>query len=151
MSNFERHKLVSYIILIISTLLIIYYNKWNNNIILFIVGYYIGVNWITPDLDIKSTPYNKHKTIWYIFTKLSMHRKTSHIPIVGTIIQVTYLIVMLLTIVYIIGIISNDNTILINFIEKITEIIKVYNIQVIISISGIISANSIHIIQDKLL
>ncbi len=150
MPNFARHQQVCYEWLIL--LLTIYSAIITRDFIipLFIVGYIIGTNYITPDLDTGSTPFNKHKSTWYIFKKLSKHRGSSHNIIIGIFPKLIYLILLSIPIIYMFGIFMNDNTLLWRTIERTIELTKIYYIYIISLLSGMVVSNGIHIIQDRM-
>ncbi|MBD2019283.1 metal-binding protein [Leptolyngbya sp. FACHB-36] len=59
------------------------------------IGYLVGGLLLSPDLDVKSRPWRRWgwlRFIWLPYQKLVPHRSwISHTPIVGTLIQLSYL------------------------------------------------------------
>ncbi len=107
MPNFKTHKYINYIFIIIITIFIFYYNYWNNLIPLFILGFIIGTNYITPDLDINSTPSNHY--IWYLYKKISRHRGKTHSLLFGFLLPIIYLISIILITIYLLGLIFHNS------------------------------------------
>jgi len=149
MPNFKKHKQLCYewLILIITLYFIII--ERNFLIPTFILGFIIGTNYITPDLDTGSTPYNRHKWLWFIYKKSSKHRGKSHNIILGVISKIIYLAMFLLVSTHIFGIILNDKTFFKIAIERYVELLTIYSIYVIYLIGGLFTSNTCHIIQDK--
>ncbi|MCS6957003.1 MAG: metal-binding protein [Aquificaceae bacterium] len=62
----------------------------------FIGGYLFGTFFLSPDLDLpKSKPSKRWKVfklLWRPYHALSKHRGISHIPLVGTLVRVGYLV-----------------------------------------------------------
>ena len=149
MPNFKKHQQTCYEWLIL--LVTIYFIVTQNYLIpIFILGFIIGTNYITPDLDTASTPYRKHKWLWYIFKKSSNHRGMSHNIFLGVIIKLIYLTIIILSVIYIFGIFLDDKNLLWKTVERTIELSKIYYIYIISLISGMVISNGIHIIQDKI-
>ncbi len=66
----------------------------------FVGGYLVGTFLLSPDLDLpRSKPSKRWKTlrfIWKPYQALSKHRGTSHVPILGTFLRLTYLLLMIM-------------------------------------------------------
>ncbi len=58
-------------------------------------SHFLGGYWLSPDLDIKSAPFQRWgilKIIWLPYQRLIPHRNwKSHAPVLGTLIRLTYL------------------------------------------------------------
>jgi len=148
MPNFKTHQYINYITLIIISIILYYFHQINYLFPVFIIGYIIGTNYITPDLDVNSKPSNYK--LWYIYKKFSKHRGKTHSLFYGFLLPILYLIIILITFVYVIGLVVNDNNLLFKFIENSKELIYSYYIYIIIFFAGLGTANGIHIILDKI-
>jgi len=66
----------------------------------FVGGYLVGTFLLSPDLDLPhSKPSKRWKTlrfIWKPYQALSRHRGASHVPILGTFLRLTYLLLMIM-------------------------------------------------------
>lgn len=66
----------------------------------FVGGYLVGTFLLSPDLDLpRSKPskrWKKLRFIWKPYKALSKHRGTSHVPILGTFLRLTYLLLMIM-------------------------------------------------------
>lgn len=95
MSSFKLHKWFNYIFLILVPFLFLKVNLGVFLMMLFYaIGVYVGTNWITPDLDIVSTPTNKHGFIWKLFWTpyrwMHKHQGVSH-TFMGSLERVLYI------------------------------------------------------------
>ncbi|QID33613.1 metal-binding protein [Pampinifervens florentissimum] len=66
----------------------------------FVGGYLVGTFLLSPDLDLpRSKPSKRWKTlrfIWKPYQALSKHRGTSHVPILGTFLRLTYFLLVVM-------------------------------------------------------
>ncbi|WP_029519976.1 metal-binding protein [Persephonella sp. IF05-L8] len=64
----------------------------------FIAGYFIGTFFLSPDNDIFHSKPNKRwkilRFIWYPYTKLFSHRGISHLPVLGILTKLIYLVIV---------------------------------------------------------
>ena len=149
MPNFKTHQYVNYVLLILISIFLYYTYQLYYLYLFFIIGYIIGTNYITPDLDINSKPSN-HK-IWWLYKKFSKHRGKTHSLFYGFLFPILYIMIILIIFVYVIGLIVDDNYLMFRFIENSIKLITTYYIYAIIFIFGIGIADGIHIILDKLM
>ncbi len=148
MPNFKTHQITNYFVLICIIISLFIFFHWNDLVPLFIIGFIIGTNYITPDLDINSKPSN-HK-VWWLYKKMSNHRGKTHSLVYGFIFPLIYLCIITFGIIYLIGYFMDDKEMIYRFVERIIELSKLYYIHFGSLIGGICVANGIHIIQDKL-
>lgn len=149
MPNFTKHQRLCYEFLI--GILTLYFIIIERNFLIpcYIIGFILGTNVITPDLDTASTPYNNHKSLWYIYKKLSKHRGKSHNIFLGLMSKLIYLTALLVALIYIYGLFLDDKMLLGKTIEKFLELLKMYYIYIIYTLAGLFTANTSHIIQDR--
>ncbi|MHA1287283.1 MAG: DUF2227 family putative metal-binding protein [Candidatus Thorarchaeota archaeon] len=72
-------------------------------LLLFSLGYCFATFLVTPDLDIKSRPYNRWKVfciLWWPYKKLFKHRGLSHHCVWGPVSLITYCSLLLAPIGY---------------------------------------------------
>lgn len=123
MSNGKTHfNFIKLTIPLLIIILILLSKKFNFKhpiffISLIIIFYYLGGYFFSPDLDIKSKPYNNWKYlkfIWYPYQKLIPHRSIlSHGIFIGTTIRLLYLY-LIFSIIYSITFNVSLNYIIIN-------------------------------------
>jgi uncharacterized metal-binding protein len=136
MPSFKFHKWFNYIFLIILPFLFLIVSLGVSLLMLFYaIGIYVGTNWITPDLDIISTPTNKHGIIWKLFWTpyrwTHKHQGVSH-TLMGSLERILYISPLFL----IIFILTGWN-----------KLILINNAGMIF---GIIVANATHITLDRI-
>ncbi len=103
-------------------------------------GFYIGTDFITPDLDIESTAikrWGKLKFLWLPYKWLFRHGQSSHNIVYGAIVRVLYIGLIVLGIYYLL------------FRSIPLEMIGL-PVYVLIFLIGIIIANALHVILDIL-
>lgn len=139
MPNFRSHHIVNNLA-IIAIAYILLSDKYINIIefIIFFVGFTIGTDYLSPDLDTKSTPYRRNKVLFFPYKYLSKHRRLNH-TFVGTFFMLLYISIL----VIILALLTSQLELLTNFAYNIS--IKTY----MLFIGGILSANILHIIIDK--
>ena len=140
MPNFRSHHIVNNLMIIVIAYILLS-NKYINIIefLIYFVGFVVGTDYLTPDLDTKSTPYRRNKILFYPYRYLSKHRDINH-TFVGTFLMLIYIA----SIVVALALITSQLELLTSFAYSIT--LKTY----MLFIGGILSANIIHIIVDKL-
>lgn len=64
----------------------------------FTIGYLFGTFFLSPDLDLPSSKpskrWKKLKFIWRPYQLLSKHRGLSHVPLIGSFLRFSYLIIL---------------------------------------------------------
>ncbi len=106
----------------------------------FIAGFYIGTEFITPDLDIDSTAikkWGKLKILWLPYKWIFIHRQSSHNIVYGAVVRILYISIILFSVYYL----------LFNSLPPETMFSSVH---VFIFIIGIIIANALHVLLDSL-
>jgi uncharacterized metal-binding protein len=106
---------------------------------LFFLAFIIGTDYITPDVDVRSTPYYKFPFIWYPYRKASSHRGLSH-TIIGIFIRILWILAIILLASYLL----NQLDSVIDFLMNTT----IYHYMLFLG--GIIIANLLHLILDDL-
>lgn len=102
-------------------------------------GFYLGTEFITPDLDIHSTAHKrwgKLRILIIPYKWLFKHRQTSHNIFYGAVVRILYISIILLGFYYLIF-------------RTIPSLPAFSPMYVMIFLSGIIAANALHVILDK--
>ncbi len=140
MPDYKTHYVTNTLLIILISAYVLYYHYLNIiELGIFIISYVIGTNYMSPDVDSKSTPYNKNKLLWYPYRKLSTHRGMSH-TILGIFIRLLYVFVVIV----IISLIVNQFDVLVDFLMNIKIIYYA------LFIAGITVSNVIHILLDRI-
>ncbi len=108
--------------------------------IVFIAGYYVGTDFITPDLDIESTAIKRWgplKILWLPYKWLFFHGQSSHNIVYGAVVRILYISLIILGIYYMLfGSLPSGSLF--------------SSMCIYIFIIGIILANALHVILDFL-
>jgi uncharacterized metal-binding protein len=143
MPDYNTHRVFNYLAFLVISVLLFKSQVVITDMGLFLalsVGFYIGTDFITPDLDIESTAikrWGRLKIIWLPYKWLFKHGQSSHNILYGAIVRVVYFSIIILGIYYL----------LFRSLPPETMISSVY---VFIFLVGIIIANALHIILDVL-
>ncbi|KCZ73356.1 uncharacterized metal-binding protein [Candidatus Methanoperedens nitroreducens] len=146
MPNYNTHRTFNYAVFVaITVLLYILIGPALSAINLkyflaLVAGYYIGTDFITPDLDIKSRVIRRWgalRVIWLPYMWIFKHGQSSHNIVYGAVVRMLYLGIIVLGVYYLIFRSLPPDTI----------ISPVY---IIIFLAGIIIANALHVILDTL-
>jgi uncharacterized metal-binding protein len=143
MPDYNTHRVFNYLAFLVISVLLFKLQVVITDMGLFLalaIGFYIGTDFITPDLDIESTAikrWGRLKIIWLPYKWLFKHGQSSHNILYGAIVRVMYFSIIILGVYYL----------LFRSLPPETMISSVY---VFIFLVGIIIANALHIILDVL-
>ncbi len=143
MPDYNTHRVFNYLAFLVISVLLFKMQVVITDMKLFLVlgvGFYIGTDFITPDLDIESTAikrWGRLKVIWLPYKWLFKHGQSSHNILYGAIVRVMYFSIIILGVYYL----------LFRSLPPETMISSLY---VFIFLTGIIIANALHIILDVL-
>lgn len=143
MPAYNVHRIFNYTLFItIAALLYVWKIPVINlkQLLVFIAGFYIGTEFITPDLDIDSTAikrWGKLKILWLPYRWIFTHGQSSHNIVYGAVVRLLYISIIIFSVYYI----------LFNSLPPETMFSSVH---VFIFIIGIIIANALHVILDSL-
>ncbi len=143
MPDYNTHRVFNYLAFLVISVLLFKLQAVITDMKLFLalgIGFYIGTDFITPDLDIESTAikrWGRLKFIWLPYKWLFKHGQSSHNILYGAIVRVMYFSIIILGVYYL----------LFRSLPPETMISSVY---VFIFLIGIIIANALHIILDVL-
>ncbi|HEX7627635.1 MAG TPA: DUF2227 family putative metal-binding protein [Candidatus Methanoperedens sp.] len=144
MPGYNRHRIFNYIIFIAIAFVL-----YSENILSFppgmllaiCLGFYIGTEFVTPDLDVDSAAYKRWgrlKILMLPYKWLFDHRKSSHNIYYGAIVRILYISVIILGFYYLIF-------------KSLPPELNLSPVYVIFFLLGIISANSLHVILDNII
>lgn len=136
MSSFKTHRRFNYLMFIIGCLILVHFNLFNIYVMITIgIGFIIGTELITPDLDTESIPSHRAGWLWFPYRLVFKHRGKSHSYIWGFISRILYIILLAAVVCLIFSI----HPVLTPEFMAIALVIIV----------GIAIANGLHIVLDK--
>jgi uncharacterized metal-binding protein len=128
---------------IIACLALYHFNLFNVYVVMtFAIGFIIGTEFITPDLDGQSTPTQRWGFLWIPYRILRKHRGVSHSYVMGFIERIVYLFILISFLILLIKSEAYISTL--QYI--ITPVILAILIVVLV---GIAVANGLHIVFDR--
>ena len=144
MPAYNTHRLFNYAIFISIVFFlysgnILYFTPWH--LIAITSGFYIGTEFVTPDLDTDSAAYKrwgKLKILVLPYKWIFKHRQSSHNIIYGAIVRLLYITVIILGFYYL-------------TFKSLPYDMRLPSVFVIIFLSGIIVANALHVILDSMI
>lgn len=149
MPSYKTHKFFNYVVVFPIICGILYFlNQWSYSVgILLLLGFYLGTNWITPDLDTNSAPSNKNRIwriLWTPYRWIMPHRGDSHKIAVGFIGRMLYLNIIIGLLAYLL--------IPVPWYSLIWQAVTTPELFVMISLVmfGIMIANAGHIVLDRI-
>jgi len=143
MPAYNTHRVFNYLVFLVISVVLFRLYVLNNSLMLFLVlgiGFYIGTDFITPDLDIESAAvkrWGKLEIIWLPYKWLFKHGQSSHNIVYGAIVRILYISIIILGVYYFVFKSLPPETI-------------VSSVYVFIFLIGIIIANALHVILDFL-
>lgn len=144
MPSYNTHRIFNYTIFIaITIVLYVWIGPATINLKQFLTlsaGYYIGTDFITPDLDIKSKAIKRWgvlKVLWLPYMWLFKHGQSSHNIMYGAVVRIVYISLIILGVYYLLFRSLPPGTI-------------VSSVYIIIFLIGIITANALHVVLDFL-
>jgi uncharacterized metal-binding protein len=144
MPGYNAHRLFNYTVFIAIIVGLFIRDKTLIDLIMLLAlgaGFYIGTDFITPDLDTDSTAikrWGRLKIIMLPYKWMFTHRQSSHNIVYGAVIRILYISLLVLGLYYLLfNSLPGENTIL--------------SVYVFIFLIGIIIANALHVILDTFL
>jgi uncharacterized metal-binding protein len=144
MPGYNTHRIFNYIIFIAAVLSVYYSGILQLSPVQLLVvglGFYVGTEFVTPDLDIDSSAYKRWGRLRFLmlpYKWLFKHRQSSHNILYGAIVRILYVGAIIAVSYYLIFKSFPLENIL-------------YPIHIIIFLGGIIAANALHVILDGIL
>ncbi|MBU4491755.1 MAG: metal-binding protein [Euryarchaeota archaeon] len=143
MPGYNVHRLFNYTVFIAIIVVLCVRDKTLINLKMLLAlgaGFYIGTDFITPDLDIDSSAIKKWgrlKIIVLPYKWMFTHRQSSHNIVYGALIRILYISLIVLGLYYLLFSSLPESTIL--------------SVYVFIFLIGIIIANALHVLLDTFL
>jgi len=144
MPGYNTHRLFNYVAFLIITASIYSGTRPFLDLGYFLIlcaGFYAGTEFITPDLDIKSSVGNRWgalKVLWLPYRVLFKHGKSSHNIVYGAVVRLLYIGLIIVGMYYLLFRAFPSNIFILPF------------DYVLIILSGIILANALHVMLDML-
>ncbi|AWC34577.1 metal-binding protein [Bacillus cytotoxicus] len=146
MPSGKTHTKINLLSLPIVLFLLISYGLTNFDFLLtFAIGFLVGTFFLTPDLDIHSSAYNKWgllRIFWYPYQCIMPHRSfLTHTIIIGDLIRILYMLLVFSPLLYIVNRTVLDG--------KLVDMAKEHEVGLITFVLGVIAASTLHIIADQ--
>lgn len=144
MPSYNSHRRFNYAVIIIIAALFFFRKIYFFDLTQVIVlgaGFFAGTDFITPDLDIESKAIKRwgpFKVIWFPYMVLFKHGQSSHNIIYGAVVRLLYIGLIILGVYYLLFRALPSGMAFLPF------------DYVLIFIGGIILANALHVMLDKL-
>lgn len=144
MPGYNTHRIFNYLIFIVAVLSlnsfgVLYLSRIQ--LLAICIGFYIGTEFVTPDLDTDSAAYKRWGRLRILvlpYKWLFKHRQSSHNIFSGAIVRILYITAIIAVSYYLIfKSFSLENII--------------FPIYIFIFIGGIIAANALHVILDSII
>ncbi len=143
MPSFRMHRWFNYILFAIGCLILNYFSLFNIYVISALaIGFILGTEFITPDLDGESTPTERLGILWLPYRIIRKHRGVSHSYVRGFIERIMYLFILISVIILLVK--SDAYISFIRFLIT-PAILAVLMVMII----GIAIANGLHIVLDR--
>jgi len=143
MPGYNVHRIFNYTVFIVIAVLFYFRNLSFLDLKQFLAlsaGFYIGTDFITPDLDVESRAINrwgKLKILWLPYKLMFRHGKSSHNIIYGAVVRLIYISLIIFGLYYLLF-------------RSLPTDMAVLSVFVFILLTGIITANALHVILDML-
>jgi len=144
MPGYNTHRIFNYLVFIAAVLSIYYFGLFHFSLVQLLaygLGFYIGTEFVTPDLDIDSSAYKRWGRLRFImlpYKWLFKHRRSSHNIFSGTIVRIFYITAIIAGSYY-------------HLFKSFPLENILFPIYVFIFLGGIIAANALHVILDGIL
>lgn len=144
MPGYNTHRIFNYIIFIAAALSIYYYRIFHLSLVQLLamgLGFYIGTEFVTPDLDTSSSAYKRWgrlRILMLPYKCLFKHRKSSHNIFYGGMVRIFYITAIIIGSYYLLFKSFPLENIL-------------FPVHIIIFLGGIMVANALHVILDGIL
>ncbi len=143
MPGYNAHRIFNYAILIAIAALALYESINPKQLVALSIGFYVGTDFLTPDLDTESTAikrWGKLKILFLPYKWTFTHRKSSHNIIYGAVVRILYIGIVILVLYYI----------LFKSFPSETLLFSVYSLYILLFLAGIIIANTLHVLLDAI-
>ncbi|MCZ7380063.1 MAG: DUF2227 family putative metal-binding protein [Candidatus Methanoperedens sp.] len=141
MPGYNTHRIFNYVIFIAIAAFALYESINLKQLLALGIGFYIGTDFLTPDLDTESTAIKRlggFKILFLPYKWAFAHRQSSHNIIYGAVVRILYISIIILVLYYV----------LFKSIPSGTLFFSVYSAYIIFFLIGIVIANALHVLLD---
>jgi uncharacterized metal-binding protein len=138
MPGYNAHRIFNYAILIAIAALAWYESINPKQLLALSIGFYIGTDFLTPDLDTESTAIKRLGRLKILFLPYKWtftHRKSSHNIIYGAVVRILYISLIMLVLYYVLFKSFPSGTVF-------------FSAYILLFLVGIIIANALHVLLD---
>lgn len=138
MPGYNAHRIFNYVIFIAIAALAWYESINQKQLLALSAGFYIGTDFLTPDLDTESTAIKRlgrFKILFLPYKWTFTHRKSSHNIIYGAVVRILYISIIMLILYYVLF-------------KSFPSEALFFSTYIIFFLIGIIIANSLHVLLD---
>jgi uncharacterized metal-binding protein len=141
MPGYNTHRIFNYVIFIAIAALALYESINPKQLLALSIGFYIGTDFLTPDLDTESTAIKRlgrFKILFLPYKWAFTHRQSSHNIVYGAVVRILYVSIIILVLYYV----------LFKSIPSGTLFFSAYSAYIILFLIGIVIANALHVLLD---
>ncbi len=138
MPGYNAHRIFNYVIFAAIAALAWYESINPKQLLALSVGFYIGTDFLTPDLDTESTAikrFGRLKILFLPYKWTFTHRKSSHNIIYGAVVRILYITLIMLVLYYVLFKSFPSGTVF-------------FSVYILLFLIGIIIANALHVLLD---
>jgi uncharacterized metal-binding protein len=138
MPGYNTHRIFNYLIFIAIAALALYESINLKQLLALSIGFYIGTDFLTPDLDTESTAIKRMGRLKILFLPYKWaftHRQSSHNIVYGALVRILYISIIVLVLYYVLFKSFPSGTVF-------------FSAYIILFLIGIIIANALHVLLD---
>lgn len=138
MPGYNAHRIFNYVIFAAIVALAWYESISLKQLLALGIGFYIGTDFLTPDLDTESTAIKRLGRLKILFLPYKWaftHRQSSHNIVYGAVVRILYIGIIMLVLYYILFKSFPSGTVF-------------FSAYILIFLIGIIIANALHVLLD---
>lgn len=138
MPGYNAHRIFNYVIFAAIAALAWYESINPKQLLALGIGFYIGTDFLTPDLDTESTAIKRMGRLKILFLPYKWtftHRKSSHNIIYGAVVRILYISLIMLVLYYVLFKSFPSGTVF-------------FSAYILLFLIGIIIANTLHVLLD---
>ncbi len=138
MPGYNVHRLFNYVIFAAIAALAWHESIDPKQLLALGIGFYIGTDFLTPDLDTESTAIKRlgrFKILFLPYKWAFTHRKSSHNIIYGAVVRILYISIIMLSLYYVLFKSFPSETVF-------------FSAYILLFLIGIIIANALHVLLD---
>ncbi len=140
MPGYNTHRIFNYVIFAAIVALAWYESINPKQLMALGIGFYIGTNFLTPDLDTESTAikrWGRLKIFFLPYKWLFTHRQSSHNIVYGAVVRILYISLIMLVLYYVLFKSFPSGTVF-------------FSVYILLFLIGIITANALHVLLDAI-